>query len=93
MVLIVDEYRVLIFKPKRQTPVPADAHAPVVRKRSGKPVELPSRSIHVRRSSRIIQRKQLQTQPGAVLGLNPALRTRPEELLQAAMAEALDHDV
>ena len=72
IVLIVDEDRVLIFEPKRQTPVSAHADCPVIGQRSGEPVKLPARGIHICRSSCVIQRKQLKTQPGACLGWIPA---------------------
>jgi len=54
-------------------------------------MEPPPRSIHILRPLGIVKGKELQAKLGGVLWLNACLRSHLEELLQAAVAEALDH--
>jgi hypothetical protein len=56
-------------------------------------MKVPSGSVHILRGFRIVQDEELDLQLLRVLGLNPSLRLRPEEIFDALMTEALDHTV
>lgn len=52
---------------------------------------LPSGNIHLLRLGGNVQNSQLLAQPGGVAGLNSRLRAGKKKLLDAFVAEALDH--
>ena len=55
-------------------------------------VQLPARQVHVAGRRRLIQLRELATQPGRVRRLNPGLAAFAEKGLQALVCKALNHD-
>ena len=93
IILIVDQDGVFTFEGKCQTPIPADAYGPVVLERAFQRMKPPTRRIHIGRSFRVIEGKELNPQLIRVLGLNSSLRARSKKPFDATMPEALDHSV
>ena len=93
IILIVDQDSVFTFEDKCQTPIPADAYGPAVLQPAFQQMKPPTRRIHIRRSFRVIEGKELNPKPIRVLGLNSSLRARSEKPFDATMPEVLDHSV
>ena len=91
VILIIDEHRIPGFKCKRQTPIAADAHRPESLQFTAQSVTFPARHLHILDTDRLIQNVKLHRKPRCMLRLNPRLRSRLKELLNAFMPEALDH--
>ena len=91
VILIVDQYRILALKRKREPPVSAHLDGPVPAQIFAERMEFPSRSVHVVRGFGTVKREQLHGELRGVLGLDPRLAPSLEEPLDSGVAEGLDH--
>jgi len=93
IILIIDEYDVLVVKRKRQSPISADINRPVAFQFPMQRMESPARRVHIAGPSGVIKSKELPSQLFGVLRLNTGFRTAPKKSLDTGMSKALYHHV
>ncbi len=91
VVAIVNEDGVFSFKGEGESPIAADTHCPVTLEVAMKRMQPPSGSVHVFRSSGVVEGEKLFPQPFGMTGLNFRLRSASEEQFNSLVAETFDH--
>jgi hypothetical protein len=91
VVLIINEHGVLAIEGKREPPIPAYGHRPMVFECPVQRMQPPAGGVHVFRGPCVVQREKLLAQPLSMARLDLCSRSRPEEQFDSLMTEALDH--